>query len=178
MRGCADLVFCQVSPVRDQPGNSADLELARATAQRDIGQAREQAERQVTDATSRARQAAQEATRAQQAETAAQQRADRAQAQAAEEIAHVRADSPRERDEHRAATDARIAALEETRTALRIRAERAEADLDTARAEHERLTEQLHQVTTDTDEHPRPAFNPSPRTRRASASTTSRTRKT
>jgi len=35
-----------------------------------------------------------------------------------------------------AATDARLAALEETRDALRIRSERAEADLDTQRAEN------------------------------------------
>lgn len=40
----------------------------------------------------------------------------------------------RERDQLHAATDARLAALEETRTALRIRAEQAEADLDTCTA--------------------------------------------
>jgi hypothetical protein len=48
-----------------------------------------------------------------------------------------------------AATDARITALEETRDALRVRAEWAEwaeADLDAARADHQRLTEQLAQV--------------------------------
>ncbi|HUZ55591.1 MAG TPA: hypothetical protein VMU94_24060 [Streptosporangiaceae bacterium] len=166
----------QLSQLRTE--TTADLELARATAQRDIGQAREEAERQVAEATGQARHAEQEAARAQQAETAAQQRADRAQAQAAEEIALVRADSRRERDEHRAATDARITALEETRTALRIRAERAEADLDTARAEHQRLTEQLAQAAADTGQHPHPADNPPPRTRRAPASTTSRTKKT
>jgi len=166
----------QISQLRAE--TTTELELARATAERDIGQAREHAERQVAEATGRARQAEQEAARAQQAETAAQQRADRAQAQAAEEIALVRADSRRERDEHRAATDARIAALEETRTALRIRAERAEADLDTARAEHQPLTEQLDQATADTGQHLEPADNPPPRTRHASASTTSRTKKT
>jgi colicin import membrane protein len=165
----------QLTQLRAQ--TTAELDTARAAAQHDIGQAREQAERQVADATGRARQADQEAARAQQAETAAQQRADRAQAQAAEEIALVRADSRRERDEHRAATDARLAALEETRIALRIRAERAEADLDTARAEHQRLTEQLDQAAADTDQHPRPADNPSSRARRSPASTTSRTKK-
>jgi hypothetical protein len=45
-----------------------------------------------------------------------------------------------------AATDARITALEETRDTLRVRAEWAEADLDAARADHQRLTEQLAQV--------------------------------
>jgi hypothetical protein len=64
----------------------------------------------------------------------------------------IRAVAQRERDELRAATDARLAALEETRTALRIRAERAEAELDTARAENQRLTEQLAQATADPDE--------------------------
>jgi hypothetical protein len=39
-------------------------------------------------------------------------------------------------------TSARITALEETHDALRICAERAESDLDTARAETHRLTEQ------------------------------------
>jgi hypothetical protein len=38
-----------------------------------------------------------------------------------------------------AATNARATALEETRDALRIRAERAESDLDTARTEIQRL---------------------------------------
>jgi hypothetical protein len=65
-----------------------------------------------------------------------------------------RPDAQRERDELRAATDARLAAVEETRTALRIRAERAEADLDTARAETQQLTERLAQATADPDEDP------------------------
>ena len=165
----------QISQLRAD--TTAELEGARATAQRDIEQAREHAGRQVADATGRAHHAEQEAARAQQSETAAQQRADRAQAQAAEEIALVRADSRRERDEHRAATDARLAALEETRTALRVRAERAEADLDTARAENQRLTEQPDEATAGTEQHPRPADNPSPRTRRTPTGTTSRTKK-
>jgi colicin import membrane protein len=155
---------------------TAQLEQARIAAEHDIGQAREHAERQVADAASRAQHAEQETARAQQAEAAAQQRADRGQAQAADEIALVRADSQRERDELHAATDARLAALEETRTALRVRAERAEADLDTARAEQQRLAEQLDQATADADQHPRQAENP-PRTRRASTGTTSRTKK-
>ena len=51
----------------------------------------------------------------------------------------VRADAQRERDELHTATNARLAALEDTRAALRIRAERAETNLDTARAELARL---------------------------------------
>jgi hypothetical protein len=54
-------------------------------------------------------------------------------------IARVRADAQRERDELHTATNARLAALEDTRAALRIRAERAETNLDTARAELARL---------------------------------------
>jgi hypothetical protein len=87
----------------------------------------------------------------------------------------VRADSQREREEHRAATGARLAALEEIRTALRIRAERAEADLDTARAEQQRLTEQLDKATIVTDQHQ--ADKPTPRSRRAATGTTSRAKK-
>jgi colicin import membrane protein len=163
----------QISQIRAE--TAAEVEQARARAQHDIDQAREQAEHQVADATSRARHAEQEAARAQQAEAAAQQRADRAQTQATEEIALVRADSQREREEHRAATDARLVALEEIRTALRVRAERAEADLDTARAEQQHLTEQLDKAAIVTDQHQ--ADKPTPRTRRAATGTTSRTKK-
>jgi colicin import membrane protein len=165
----------QLSQIRAE--TAAQLEQARAAAEHDISQAREHAERQVADATGRARHAEQEAARAQQSETTAQQRADRTQAQAAEEIVLVRADSQRERDELHAATDARLAALEEARTALRVRAERAEADLDTARAEQQRLAEQLDKATADADHlSGHEAENP-PRTRRASTGTTSRTKK-
>jgi hypothetical protein len=66
---------------------------------------------------------------------------------------------------------ARITALEETRDALRIRAERAETDLDTARTENQRLAEQLTQERS-TDADAAPASDPSPRPR------TSRTKKT
>jgi len=166
----------QISQLRAQ--TAAELQQARDSAQHDIGQARDEAARLVADATSQLRRAEQESARAQQAEVAAAQRADRAQAQAAEEIARIRADAQRERDELHAATDARLAALEETRTALRIRAERAEADLDTARAEQQRLAEQLDKATADTDQHHRQADNPPPRTRRAPTSTASRTKKT
>jgi hypothetical protein len=57
-------------------------------------------------------------------------------------------------------------------------AERAETDLDTARAETQRLTEQLDQAAADTGQQPQPADSPPPRTRRATVSTTSRTKKT
>ena len=44
------------------------------------------------------------------------------------------------------ATSARITALEETRDAHRVRADRAEADLDAARTENRRLAEQIAQA--------------------------------
>jgi len=152
----------QLRQTRDQA--AADVQQARDTAQREIGQARDQATRQVTEAASQLRRAEQEAARAQQAEAAAADRADRAQVQAAEEIARIRADAQRERDELHAATNARLTALEETRTALRVRAERAEADLDTARAENQRLTQQPCHAANGTEL----AENPAPRARSAS----------
>ena len=98
-------------------------------------------------------------------------RAEHVQAAAADETARIRADHERALDQLTTATSARITALEETRDALRIRAERAETDLDTARTENQRLAEQLTQAPgTDADAAP---AEPSPRPR-----TPSRTRKT
>lgn len=50
-------------------------------------------------------------------------------------MGQVRADVERERDEARAAFEARLAAVEEARHDLRARAERAEAELDAIRAQ-------------------------------------------
>jgi colicin import membrane protein len=165
----------QLGQLRDQA--AADIQQARDHAQREIGQARDETTRQVVEATSQLRRAEQETARAQQAEAAAIDRADRAQAQAAEEIGRIRTDAQRERDELHAATDARLAALEEARSALRIRAERAEADLDAARAESQRLVGQLA-AATDTNEHTRdPASTAGPRSG-SRAKTTPARRKT
>lgn len=133
---------------------AAELEDAHACARRDVELVREETGRLVTEATSQLRRAEQETARAQQSEAAAIQRADRAQARAAEEAARIRADAQRERDELHAANDARLAAIEEALTALRIRAERAEADQDTTRAENHRLTEQLAHAAAGFDTHP------------------------
>ena len=57
----------------------------------------------------------------------------------AEELAQLRADAARERDELRAALESRAQVLEESRGELRARAERAERDLDAARAELARM---------------------------------------
>ena len=66
----------------------------------------------------------------------------------AQETARIRTDHQRAPDQLTAATNARIKAVEETRDALRIRVERAETDLDSARVEIRRdLAEQLTQAS-------------------------------
>jgi hypothetical protein len=121
-------------------------------------------------------QAEQDAPRARQAEAAAIVRAEHAQAAAADETARIRADHEHALDRLTTATNARITALEETRDALRVRAERAESDLDAARAENQRLAEQLTQ-TADAEADTEPAETPAPLPRTASrAKKTSATR--
>jgi chromosome segregation ATPase len=142
---------------------------ARDSADRDISATRAQAARQVEDAEARAEQAGQDAARARQSEAAAITRAEHAQAAAAGETARVRADHQNALDQLTAATSARITALEETRDALRIRAERAETDLDAARTENQRLAGQLSQAASaEPGPGPGPAGIPSPRARTAS----------
>jgi chromosome segregation ATPase len=125
---------------------ATEIKQARVSADREISAAREHAARQVADADARAEQAEQDATRARQAEAAAITRAERAQAAAADETARIRADHHRALDQLTTATSARITALEETRDSLRIRAERAETDLDSARTENKHLAEQIAQA--------------------------------
>ena len=60
----------------------------------------------------------------------------------AAELAQLRADAARERDELRTALEARAQVLEESRGELRGRAERAERDLDAARAELTRVRQE------------------------------------
>jgi integrase/recombinase XerD len=57
----------------------------------------------------------------------------------AAELEQLRADAAREREELRGALESRARVLEESRTELRVRAERAERDLDAARAELARV---------------------------------------
>src|SRR5450756_1274735 len=151
---------------------AAEIKQAHDSAARDISAAREHAARQVADAETRAEQAGQDATRARQAETAAITRAEHAQAAATDETARIRADHQRSLDQLTTATSTTITALEETRDALRIRAERAERDLDTARTENRRLAEQLDQAPSAKAD-PTPNVTTSPRPR-----TSSRTKKT
>ena len=125
---------------------AADIGQAREDADRDVAAARGQAARQIADAQERAAQAGQDAARARQGEAGAITRADRAQAAAADQAAQIRADHQRALDQLTAATTAQIAALQETRDALRIRAERAETDLDTVRAQYQQLADQLSQA--------------------------------
>jgi hypothetical protein len=112
----------------DDPDHNP-LSAHRETAARDISATRDQAARQVADADARAEQAEQDAIRARQSEAAAIAGAEHAQAAAVDETARIRADHQRALDQLTAAASARIAALEETRDALRVRAERAETDL-------------------------------------------------
>ena len=60
----------------------------------------------------------------------------------ATELAQIRADAARERDELRGALESRAQVLEESRGELRGRAERAERDLDAARAELARVRQE------------------------------------
>ena len=159
----------EVRNVRDSA--SAEIRQARETADRDISAARDHAARQVADAETRVETAEQDATRARQAEAAATVRAEHAQAAAADETARIRADHQHALDQLTAATNARIVALEETRDALRIRAERAESDLDAARADNRRLAEKLAEAT-NSEADPEPVEAPAPRAR-----TTSRAKK-
>jgi colicin import membrane protein len=145
----------------------AEIQQARDDAQRNISAAREQAARQVADTEVRAHQAEEDAARARRAEAAAITRAEHAQAAAADETARIRADHHRALDQLTTATTARITALEETRDALRIRAERAEADLDAARTENRRVAELTIQ-TTGTEANPEPVDSPAPRPRATS----------
>lgn len=152
---------------------AADIQQARDDAARDITTARDHAARQVADAETHADQAEQEATRARHAEAATITRAEHAQVAAADETARIRTDHQHALDQLTTATSARITALEETRDALRIRAERAETDLDTARTENQHLAAQLTQAPSAELADPEPADIPASRPR-----TTSRTKKT
>jgi chromosome segregation ATPase len=145
---------------------TAEIRQARESADRDISAARADAARQVTDAETRAETAERDATRARQAEAAAVTRAEHAQAAAVAETARIRDDHQHALDQLTAATSARITALEETRDALRVRAERAEGDLDAARTENQRLAEQLTKATS-TEAEPETDGTAAPRPRAA-----------
>ena len=147
---------------------ATEIKQARESADRGISAARENAARQVADAEARAGQAEQDANRARQTEAAAVTRAEHAQAAAAAETARIRADHQHALDQLTAATSARITALEETRDTLRTRAERAEAGLDAARTENQRLAGQLIPAPPGADAGAEPAGVPSPRPRPAS----------
>jgi colicin import membrane protein len=146
---------------------AAEIRQARESADRDISAARDHAARQVAEAEARAGQAGQDATRARKAEAAAISRAEHAQAAAADETARIRADHQHALDQLTTATSARITDLEETRDALRTRAERAEGDLDAARTENQRLAEQLAQAASPEGD-PAPAEVSPPLPRKAS----------
>ena len=167
-RELAEIRAVTATEVRDiRASAAAEVKQARESAASDIAAVREHAARQVADADARAQQAEQDATRARQAEAAAITRAEHAQATAADETARIRADHQRALEQLTVATNARITALEETRDALRVRAERAESDLDAARTENRRLAEKPAKAA-DAEATPEPADTPSPRPRASS----------
>ena len=153
---------------RTRDSAAEEIRQARESADRAISAARADAARQVADAEARAETAERDAARARQAEAAAVTRSEHAQAAAAAETARIRDDHQHALDQLTTATNARIAALEETRDALRIRAERAETDLDTARTENQRLAERLTQAAEAETPDPEMDGTPAPRPRTAS----------
>jgi colicin import membrane protein len=166
-RELAEVRSASAEEIRQVRANAvAEIQQARNDAARDISAAQDHAARLVAEAEARAQQAEQDAARARQGEAAAVTRAEHAQVAEAEETARIRADHQHALDQLTAATSARIAALEETRDALRIRAERAEAHLDAARVENQHLAEKLPR-TTGTETAPEPADIPAPSPRTA-----------
>jgi colicin import membrane protein len=164
-RELAELRTTSEAEVREvRHSAAAEIRQARENADRDTNAIREDAARQVADAEARAGQAEQDAAKAHQVEVLAITRAEQAQAAAAEETARIRADHQRTLDQLTTATNARVTALEETRDALRVRAERAESDLDAARSENRRLAEQLTRAS-DAEADPAPAEPAPTRTR-------------
>jgi hypothetical protein len=118
----------------------AAIHRARAEADRRVAAAeadRDQARQLADGAAGQARQAQQEAARAQAAGQAAQVETERARADAERMVAEFRAEAARERDEMRAG--------------LRARAERAEHEADTYRAELARVRESTAQVSVLTN---------------------------
>jgi colicin import membrane protein len=127
----------------------ARAEQAGARAQEAIAQIRAEAEALVRAAGEARDQALAQTAQADQRTAAAEARTEDARAEAARiredaarEAGQLRADAARERDELRAGLEAQAQILEESRDDMRVRAERAERDLDAARAELTRLRQE------------------------------------
>ena len=131
----------------------ARAEQAEAQAQEAIAQARAEAEALVRAACEARDQALAQTAQAEQRAAAAEARAEahaedaraetaRIREDAAREAGQLRADAARERDELRAGLEAQAQILEESRDDMRVRAERAERDLDAVRAELTRLRQE------------------------------------
>jgi len=165
-RELADLRAATEAEIRDiRDSSAADIEHAHDQAQAAIDAARGHAAHQIADAQARARQAERDAALARQAEAAAVAQAEHARSTATDETARIRTDHQRALDQLTTATSARITALEETRDAFRSRAQRAEADLDAARIQHQRLAKQLAEATApkpDSTADDIPAARPGP----------------
>jgi hypothetical protein len=146
--------------LRTDTDTEAEVRRTRESAAEETRQAWEGANRDISAARA-------DAARARQAEVAAVTRAERAQAAAAAETARIRADHQHALDQLTTTTRAQINALEETRDSLRIRAERAEADLDVARTENRRLNEA--KADPEADDTPTPRTRAATRAKKAPA---------
>jgi len=154
---------CPVAPgVR--PGHLAELSAVRQEAADRIALTAAQRDEAVEQAAAQARQAGAEAARARGAEATAREELDRVRADAAREREEIRDWAGRQIDglrtefgqvcdqtarlarQAREGAAAQVTALDEARTELRIRADQAQAEAATLRAERDRLAAQ-HQGT-------------------------------
>lgn len=154
---------CPVAPgVR--PGHPAELSAVRQDAADRIALTAAQREEAVEQAAAGARQAGAEAARARAAEATAQEELDRVRADAARQREEIRDWAGQQVDglrtefgqvcdqtarlarQAREGAAARVAALDEARAELRIRADQAQAEAATLRAERDRLAAHHHGV--------------------------------
>jgi chromosome segregation ATPase len=124
------------------------IQAAEVRAQKEIEQAGTEARRLVQTAEEARNRALTDVQQAEQRAATAETRAERTTTEARDQIAQIRADAARERDELREVLDSRARALDEARNELRQRVERAEHDLDAARAELTQLRQESKPAVT------------------------------
>ena len=120
-------------------------------AEQDRDRAIAAARREAEQASARASAAGQAAARARQAAESATAELERVRAATDRQAEAMRGDAARERERLSAAHQAQIAALEDARAELRIRAEHSEAELARAIAELDRTRTELDRARADLD---------------------------
>jgi hypothetical protein len=110
-----------------------EIEQTRAAAQAEAAAALAERDRAADVAAQRA----QDAVRAQQAAESARAELERTREDASQQVAQMRADAGRERDDLRAALEARSTALEAARNEARARADQAAGEAERARGERD-----------------------------------------